>query len=264
MFAWAMFAVVVIGLAISIVSALVLRFVGSEPIPPNTLNQRDSRWQEYHDTMSEYRIKERRLSDKYAAIVFPIAAIIIFGTPFVVEFPSLIKEPTAATFNRGGELVYHKWGLFTPPWSDREVVNVPRRCTSVNLEKQYVSVLFEANEKIYVAWFSARMCLTDPQKFYRLPERREQKASRSAYVALKRNALWDLYHFYATRGHELVPLLTQCTPKEGDAFYRVSACNNLSGYIERAVNDGRYREEGLEIRSSGEIWEVTLPKGLGL
>lgn len=131
----------------------------------------------------EYPSRQREgLAQLVAVTLF---LVMVFGVPSAVawyfEFPTLIGQTDVATFDAEGNLVYHKWGLYTPP--GLEVVNAREgeRWTILH-SSNCPFILVEKDNYVLEVGLDVIATLKDPKVFYRLKERRQQGADVSTVL----------------------------------------------------------------------------------
>lgn len=198
---------------------------------------------------------------RLAATMFAVVGIFIpLASPFFVEFPSLFGKPTVVTFAEEGDLVYHPWGLWTLPWKNMEVANVPTDCERLIFYFQNTSTLVEHEGRAYLLEFDGEICLSDPKKFY--SDRSKRIQTGRPLGRYEREVRRVLFRVHAHNEDELkrLTLENQCIANH-ERMYR-APCPQVSNFIVEKSSGLKQLldENGLVLKHTTHVQSTDLMK----
>ncbi|MEN9524400.1 MAG: hypothetical protein RL536_469 [Candidatus Parcubacteria bacterium] len=178
----------------------------------------------------ESTFKKRRLVFTLAetSVIWVFCAAIPFASPFFVEFPTFVGSPTIVTFKEDGNLVYHRLGLWTPPWNNMEVANVPTECERLSFYSHNSSTIFDHDGKIFIMEFDGDLCVSDPKKYFSDKSRRRQ--SRRMSHKLESEVRRSVFLVHTRKEDELKRLAVASNCFTGDTIQR-QPCPRVTDFI---------------------------------
>lgn len=197
-----------------------------------------------------------RIENRFPNVAIVVAVTIAFGIPIAAinyfEFPTLFGKPTVATFDEDDNLVYHKWGLYTP--SGLEVVNAVQgqECRFVGGYDGTI-VFVENNGWIHKVVLGATLILDNPKTFYATRSRRHQSAD---VCLLKGDLEGSLVTLIAREGTGLSKFCVEDPPLNNDGSLNEipGRCAELGKFLENKLRQ-RYEREGVSIKITTRTWD---------
>lgn len=198
----------------------------------------DASQEMYLEVMEAFTIRKvkvvRGLEDCFRLVSVILFCSILFVPPIFVDYPILIPssaETTPATFAEDGQLVYHEWGLWAPPWKE-DMVYVPKQTKLVTPELE-TRLIVQSNRWVYSLQFHPTLRLENPEKFYRrFPERRNRHST--AWEDIGKETGVALFEYWLDE-RELIEhiLLSQCADRlEADGFDFKTGCPEIESFLE--------------------------------
>lgn len=108
--------------------------------------------------------KDKASRGNFLAFILFAPLVIITN---LVDLPTAPGKPHVATFTQEGDLEFHEWGIWNPPWSDREIVDVPTYCHYIDYYSQNTRIFFKVNNSLYSSHFKAEVCIDNLKNFYK-------------------------------------------------------------------------------------------------
>ncbi|MFZ2522383.1 MAG: hypothetical protein WAX44_01320 [Minisyncoccia bacterium] len=188
-------------------------------------------------------------------VLLVVGFVIPLTSPFFVEFPSL--RPSVVTFTDSGDLVYRKWGLWTPPWKDVEVANVPATGERLIFYFQNTSTLIEHEGKIYVLEFDGEINLNDPKKFYSDRSRRKQD---SRPLGLMEREVRKAILMVHVQNEDEIKKLANSTCFVESSTYRASCPKVTDFIVEKSGVKQLLEDNGLSLKHTATVQSTDIIK----
>lgn len=185
---------------------------------------------------------------------------IIFGPIIIIttlwDLPTILEDPYIATFTQEGDLEFHERGIWNPPWSDREIVEVPPGCHS-DLGRYAVNsrTVFKAGDNFYVASFAAKTCIGDLKTFYKDKDSRKNGGYKIARFNNK--VISSLYNTHLSYSKDILEILSYEVELSGFSSYLLEKkAEEISLFIEKRVNTPEIQKDGLIVKIATYIYLI--------